>query len=244
MLDFFQQEQANPQTLWEGSLLLVDKPKTWTSFDVVNKIRYTLKIPKRKLKVGHAGTLDPLATGLLLICTGKYTKKINELQGLDKVYDGTIHLGATTPSYDAETEVDAEFDISKITEQSIIENAQTFLGKQEQVPPIYSAIKVDGERAYKHARAGESIELKKRAVEIFDFKIGEIDLPNVAFEVHCSKGTYIRSLAYDFGKRLDNGAYLSALRRTKVADYKLADAWNLDNLIEYIKLSKKELFNF
>ena len=230
------------KSLWEGSMLLVDKPATWTSFDVVNKIRYALKLPKQKIKVGHAGTLDPLATGLLIICTGKFTKKINELQGLDKVYSGIIQLGATTASYDAETEIDQTFSLENINESSIHECRLSFIGKQTQIPPIYSAIKIDGQRAYKYAREGQSVALKKREVEIFDFKIPKIELPDVHFEVHCSKGTYIRSLAFDFGKNLNIGGYLKALRRSKIGDYPIENAWQLDDLIESIKIKKQQIF--
>lgn len=231
------------KSMWEGSMLLVDKPKTWTSFDVVNKIRYALKLPKKKLKVGHAGTLDPLATGLLIICTGKFTKKINELQGLDKVYDGIIQLGAITPSYDAETEIETTFDTSNITEEAILSCAKSFIGKQEQIPPIHSAVKIDGQRAYKLAREGQEVKMKTRSIELYDFKILNVEMPDVSFEVHCSKGTYIRSLAYDFGKRLDNGGYLKGLRRTKIGKYSLDDAWNLEELIEHIGQQKELLFS-
>ncbi|MEZ5003318.1 MAG: tRNA pseudouridine(55) synthase TruB [Chitinophagales bacterium] len=230
--------------LWEGAMLLVDKPATWTSFDVVNKIRYALKLPKKKLKVGHAGTLDPLATGLLIICTGKFTKKINDLQGLDKVYDGIIHLGATTPSYDAETAVDETFDITSLSNADIEKCAASFIGSQEQIPPAHSAVKIDGQRAYKLAREGQTVEMKKRTIELYDFKILNITLPEVHFEVHCSKGTYIRSLAYDFGRRLNNGGYLQSLRRTKIGDFDLKDAWQLDELIDYINDQKELLFDY
>lgn len=227
-------QQKDNINFWEGSMLLVNKPKTWTSFDVVNKIRYALKLPKKKLKVGHAGTLDPLATGLLIICTGKFTKKINELQGLDKVYTGTIHLGATTPSFDAETEIDQEFPTDNINEEAIHQCAQSFIGPQEQVPPAHSAIKVDGQRAYRLARAGEEVKMKTRSVELFDFKITGIEMPYVHFSVHCSKGTYIRSLANDFGAKLNSGGYLSALERTAIGEYQLENAWNLEELIKHI----------
>jgi tRNA pseudouridine55 synthase len=226
---------------WEGALLLVNKPLKWTSFDVVNKIRYTLKFSKKKIKVGHAGTLDPLATGLLIICTGSFTKKINELQDLDKIYTGTICLGATTPSYDGETEVNETFPTAHITESAILNCAQSFLGKQEQLPPIHSAIRIDGERAYKMARKGEEVQMKMRSVELFDFKITAIEMPKVHFQVHCSKGTYIRSLAHDFGKRLNSGSYLSALERTAIGKYSLENAWNLEELIRHILAKKTEL---
>ena len=223
--------------LWEGSMLLIDKPLDWTSFDVVNKVRYALKI-KKKMKVGHAGTLDPKATGLLILCTGKFTKKINELQGLDKVYEGIIHLGATTESYDSECEINQTFDISSITHQMIHECAKTFIGKQTQFPPAHSAVKINGERAYKLARAGREVKMKSREIEIFNFEITKVDGSDLHFTVHVSKGTYIRSLANDFGKKLNNGAYLKSLTRTKVDDFDLKDAWKLDHLIEYIQQSK------
>lgn len=225
----------------EGAALLVDKPLGWTSFDVVNKIRYALRksLDIRKIKVGHAGTLDPLATGLLIICTGKFTKKIDEYQALYKRYDGNFKLGAITPSYDAETEETELFPIDKLTEKAIYDNVAQFLGDIQQYPPMFSAIKVDGEPLYKLARKGEEIELKPRDVTIYDFKISHIQLPEVGFEVKCSKGTYIRSLAYDFGKQLDNGAYLTKLRRTHIGEHSLENAWNLEELIAYIDNLKK-----
>lgn len=226
---------TNPTTLWTGCRLLVDKPLEWTSFDVVNKLRIALKLPGKKTRVGHAGTLDPLATGLLLICTGSATKTIQELQGLEKEYTGTFRLGATTPSFDAETAVDAAFDISAITPEAIRETAASFLGWIEQLPPAHSAVKIDGTRAYKMARAGKEVALRKRLVEIKRFHITGIDLPDVDFDIQCSKGTYIRSLASDFGKRLDNGAYLTALRRTAIGPYRVEDAWNLDELVDFIR---------
>lgn len=220
-----------------GTTLLVDKPKGWTSFDVVNKVRYKIKhrLKVKKIKVGHSGTLDPMATGLLILCTGKFTKKLNELQGLSKAYTGTLYLGATTPSYDAESEIQEEFPTDHITTELIEEARQQFLGKIQQVPPMFSAIKVDGQPLYKKARKGESIEIQPREVEIFRFEITRIELPEIDFEVSCSKGTYIRSLAHDFGKILNSGAYLTALRRTKVGDFDLNDAWSLDNLVKFIE---------
>ncbi len=219
-----------------GVTLLVDKPQGWTSFDVVNKIRYHLrkKLGVRKLKVGHSGTLDPMATGLLIICTGRYTKKLADFQGLDKVYTGTMTLGATTPSYDAETPIDETFPTDHITPEKIAQAREQLTGPQEQYPPIYSAIKVDGQPLYKKARKGEKVEVKARPIEIYQFDLTGIELPLVHFRVHCSKGTYIRSLAYDFGKALDSGGYLSALRRTAVGDYQIDDAWQLDDLIARI----------
>jgi len=221
----------------EGALLLVDKPKDWTSFDVVNKIRYTLKnkLGVKKIKVGHSGTLDPMATGLLIICTGKFTKKLEGLQGLTKVYTGTITLGATTPSFDAETEIDETFPTKHITEALINNTKQQFLGDLEQVPPIFSAIKVDGQPLYKKARKGIKVEIKPRPVHIYHFDIQRITIPEIDFNVKCSKGTYIRSLANDFGKALESGGYLSALCRTQIGDYQLLDAWKLNDLIDHIE---------
>ncbi|WP_264511445.1 tRNA pseudouridine(55) synthase TruB [Flavobacterium sp. N1719] len=206
----------------EGQILLIDKPLTWSSFQAVNKIKYALKrkyqFPKT-FKIGHAGTLDPLATGLLIICTGKFTKKIPEIQGQTKEYTGTITLGATTPSYDLETEVDATFPTAHITEELIRATAQTFEGEIMQKPPVFSAIKKDGKRLYEHARAGEEVEIEARKTTIYEFEITRIALPEIDFRVTCSKGTYIRSLAYDFGKALQSGGHLTALRRTKIGDF-------------------------
>ncbi len=220
-----------------GELLLVDKPKTWTSFDVVNKLRYAIRrqTGKKKIKVGHAGTLDPLATGLLLICTGKRTKTINELQGLDKEYTGTITLGAATPSFDAETAPSATFDYAHLTEAQILATVPPFLGEQQQVPPTYSAIKVDGVALYKKARKGQVITPKARTVYIHSFELTRIALPEVDFCISCSKGTYIRSIAHDFGKALQNGGYLTALRRTRIGNFHLSDAWQLDDLVQFIQ---------
>jgi tRNA pseudouridine55 synthase len=210
-----------------GQILLIDKPLNWTSFQAVNKIKYALinkvGLPK-KFKIGHAGTLDPLASGLLLICTGKFTKKISELQGQAKEYTGTFFIGATTPSYDLETEIDNNFPISHINEELIHETVKQFLGEIDQKPPIYSAIKKDGVRLYEHARAGEVIEIAFRKTTIHEFEITRIALPEIDFRVVCSKGTYIRSLAFDFGKALNSGAHLTALRRTKIGDYHVENA--------------------
>ncbi|PIF01106.1 MAG: tRNA pseudouridine(55) synthase TruB [Maribacter sp.] len=205
----------------EGQLLLIDKPLGWSSFQAVNKLKWAIrkKFSLKKIKIGHAGTLDPLATGLLLICTGKYTKKINGLQGLVKEYTGTITLGATTPSFDLETAVDENFPIGHITDSLINDATTEFLGEIEQAPPVFSALKKDGKRLYEYAREGKEVEIKKRKVTILEFEITKIDLPKIEFRVICSKGTYIRSLAYDFGKALHSGGHLSALRRTKIGDY-------------------------
>ncbi len=229
-------EQKVRYDFQKGALLLIDKPLTWTSFDVVNKIRYKLKhkLKVKKIKVGHSGTLDPMATGLLIICTGKFTKRLNELQGLSKCYTGTIYLGATTPSYDVETEIDEHFPIEHITPE-ILENArQQFLGDILQLPPIFSAIKVDGQPLYKRARKGQTVEIEPRKVSINTFEITRIQLPEIDFKVECSKGTYIRSLAYDFGKACDSGGYLTGLRRTKVGDFSIKDAWNLEDFLQYV----------
>ncbi len=206
----------------EGQILLIDKPLTWSSFQAVNKLKYILKrkydLPK-KFKIGHAGTLDPLATGLLIICTGKLTKKITEIQAQAKEYTGTITVGATTPSYDLETEVDATFPTEHISEALILETTKQFLGEIDQKPPVFSAIKKDGKRLYEHARAGEEVEIASRKTTIYEFEITRIALPEIDFRVKCSKGTYIRSLAFDFGIALNSGAHLTALRRTKIGDY-------------------------
>ena len=210
----------------EGKVLLIDKPLNWTSFQVVNKIRWLIKkqFEIKKIKVGHAGTLDPLATGLLILCTGKFTKKIETYQAQVKEYTGTITMGATTPSYDLESEVDQTFDISGITKEDILQNTQHFIGEIQQQPPIFSALKKDGKRLYEYAREGEHVEIPKRAITINKFEITNIDMPNVEFRVLCSKGTYIRSLADDFGKMLNNGAHLSSLRRTKIGDFSVDNA--------------------
>ena len=206
----------------EGQILLIDKPLKWSSFQAVNKLKYILKrkynLPK-KFKIGHAGTLDPLATGLLIVCTGKFTKRITDIQAQAKEYTGTITVGATTPSYDLETEVDATFPTEHITSELIQETVKQFLGEIDQKPPVFSAIKKDGKRLYEHARAGEEVEIAFRKTTIHEFEITRIALPEIDFRVKCSKGTYIRSLAFDFGKALNSGAHLSVLRRTKIGDF-------------------------
>ena len=206
----------------KGQILLIDKPYEWSSFQALNKVKWAIRKKfdlGKKFKIGHAGTLDPLATGLLIICTGKFTKKIPELQGQIKEYTGTFYLGATTPSYDLETVVDHNHPIEHISTAKIQDAVKTFLGEIQQKPPIFSALKKDGKRAYELARKGESIELKSRKVTIHEFEITKIEMPEVGFRVVCSKGTYIRSLAHDFGKALKSGAYLSALRRTKIGAF-------------------------
>jgi len=211
-----------------GQILLIDKPLGWTSFQVVNKLRWAIRktFNIKKIKVGHAGTLDPLASGLLIICTGKFTKNINNYQGLPKEYTGTISVGATTPSFDLETEIDSTFPISHITAELIQKTSNLFLGEIDQKPPIFSAIRQGGERLYKAARRGEVVQIKSRKVTISEFEITQINMPHIHFRVVCSKGTYIRSLASDFGKALNSGAHLSALRRTKIGEFSVTDASN------------------
>ncbi len=218
----------------EGVVILIDKPLEWTSFDVVGKIRNTIRVKK----VGHAGTLDPLATGLLILCTGKMTKKIDEFQAQEKEYEGELILGKTTPSFDRETEVDQEFDISMLTEEMIRKNVLPFIGTIQQVPPLYSAIKVNGVPLYKKARRGETVEIKSREVTISEFEITEVQLPSVKFRIVCSKGTYIRSLVRDFGVALNNGAYMSALRRTRIGAFHIANAEQLTEFVEKNKVNK------
>lgn len=211
----------------EGQLLLVNKPLRWTSFDVVKKLRYLLKVKK----IGHAGTLDPLATGLLLIGTGKFTKKLNDLLGMDKTYEGIIEIGKTTPSYDLETDFDSESDYGLVTEEALQQAATNLTGALAQIPPVYSAIRVDGKRAYKHARKNEEVKMEPRAVTVHEFTLTKIQLPEVHFTIRCSKGTYIRSLASDFGKQIGVGGYLKALCRTEIGPYSLKDAYSLEDLI-------------
>ncbi len=213
-----------------GCLLLIDKPYTWTSFQTVKKIRYYIrnKYSIKKIKVGHAGTLDPLATGLLLVCVGKYTKKIEEYQSQEKEYEGVFTLGATTPSYDLEKPIDKTYPIDHIEEEDILRVAKGFIGEQEQIPPIFSAVRVGGKRAYNIAREDKKVELKPRTISIDEFEITRVELPEVGFRIVCSKGTYIRSIARDFGKALGSGAYLSELIRTRIGEFKLEDAYSID----------------
>ena len=217
-----------------GQVLLIDKPLKWTSFQVVNKLRWEIRqaFKIKKIKVGHAGTLDPLATGLLVICTGKMTKQIDTFQGQIKEYTGTFVIGASTPSYDLETEIDNTFSIDHITSASIQETTKQFIGEIEQFPPVFSALKKDGKRLYEYARAGEKVDIKSRKVSVLEFEITKINLPEVDFRIVCSKGTYIRSLAHDFGKALDSGAHLSELRRTRIGDFKVNDAFSIEKFIE------------
>ncbi len=214
------------EDILEGQLILIDKPLEWSSFQAVNSLKWAIrkKFNLKKFKIGHAGTLDPLATGLLIICTGRFTKMIPELQDGIKEYTGSLTLGATTPSYDLETEVDHTHPIDHITPEAVLEATKQFLGKIEQLPPMYSALKREGKRLYELAREGKEVELKPRNVELFEFEITAVQLPRVDFRVVCSKGTYIRSLAHDFGKALGSGAHLTALRRTKIGDYNVDKA--------------------
>jgi len=214
----------------QGEVLLIDKPVEWTSFDVVNYVRSLIRkvFNLEKLKVGHAGTLDPKATGLLIICTGKKTKEIDHYQGMNKVYVGSMKLGASTPSFDTETEPDKFYNFSQLTKKDLHQAAQHFIGEIEQVPPIYSAVKIEGKRAFDYARKNKIVKLTPRKVTINDFTLLNINLPDIDFSVSCSKGTYIRSLVNDFGKLLNNGAYLTALRRTQIGQFKVSDAYTIE----------------
>lgn len=209
-----------------GQLILIDKPLEWSSFQAVNAVKWAIRkrYQLKKIKVGHAGTLDPLASGLLLICAGKFTKRIHEFQGMPKEYEGTITLGSSTPSYDLETEVDNVYPINHITHELIHKTKALFLGKIAQKPPVFSALKKDGKRMYEYAREGKELEIKARFVEILEFEILDINLPELRFRIKCSKGTYIRSIAHDFGKALNSGGHLSSLRRTKIGDYNVNKA--------------------
>jgi len=221
------------QEYLDGQVLLIDKPLEWTSFQVVNKLRWHIRqtYNLKKIKVGHAGTLDPLATGLLIICTGKLTKQIDTFQGQIKTYTGTFVLGSTTPSYDLETEIDAEFPTAHITPELIHQTTKKFIGEIDQFPPVFSALKKEGKRLYEFARAGEAVKIDSRKVSITDFQITNIEGVKVDFSVTCSKGTYIRSLAYDFGKALKSGGHLSALRRTKIGEFSVDQAMSIDEFI-------------
>ncbi len=220
----------------EGEIIYVDKPLTWTSFAVVNKLRYHLcrKLGVKKLKVGHAGTLDPLATGVMIICTGKATKRIEELQYHTKEYIATLQLGATTPSYDLEKEIDATYPTEHITRELVEETLKRFLGRIEQVPPAFSACMVNGKRAYDLARKGEEVELKPKVLVIDEIELLECNLPEIKIRVVCSKGTYIRALARDIGEALDSGAHLTALVRTRVGEVKLEDCLAVETFPEWL----------
>ncbi len=221
-----------------GTLLLIDKPLEWTSFDVVKKVRNLIKkkLQIKKIKVGHSGTLDPLATGLLIVCTGKFTKRIEEIQGQEKTYTGQFTLGATTPSFDRETKVNHTFNTTHITKQLLEETTKQFVGEITQIPPIFSALKKDGKRLYDFARENEEVEIKERKVMVHSFEITDINFPEVNFKISCAKGTYIRSIANDFGRALNSGAYLSKLCRTKIGKYNLKDAFSLNEVEEKMKL--------
>lgn len=227
----------------KGEVLLIDKPKGWTSFDVVNHLRIlikrNLKIPK--IKVGHAGTLDPLASGLLIVCTGLMTKQIQTFQDQDKTYTGTLTLGLTTPSYDLETEADATFPVDHLTAVLLDEARQSFIGTIAQLPPIFSAVKIDGKRAFNYARKNQDVKMEPRMVDIKDFQFTSVRLPEIEFLVHCSKGTYIRSLVHDYGKSLNNGACLTALRRTRIGDFSIDQAWSIEALKELITTMGHEM---
>ena len=220
----------------EGELILIDKELNWTSFDVVNKIRYAIKkkFDIKKIKVGHAGTLDPLATGLLIICCGKMTKRINNFSAMNKTYSGKITIGSTTPSYDLETKPNVHYPVDHINEKLILKTAKKFIGKIFQTPPMFSAIKKDGVRLYNLARQGKEIKIDKREVSIDSFEITSFNLPEISFNVTCSKGTYIRSLAHDFGKELNSGAHLSELRRINIGDYSVKDSVKVMDFIRGI----------
>jgi tRNA pseudouridine55 synthase len=228
-----------------GEVLLINKPFTWTSFQTVNKMKYLIKqhpslfFENKRIqpKIGHAGTLDPLATGLLIVCTGKQTKNIEQYQAQEKEYTGTFYIGATTPCFDLEKEIDAYYSTEHITKELLLETTKQFIGTMQQTPPLFSAIKIDGKRAYTIARAGGSAEIKPKEITITSFEISRIALPEVDFKVVCSKGTYIRSLARDFGLALNSGAHLTALCRTRIGNYRLADAMNLNTFENTLKTS-------
>ncbi len=228
-----------------GEVILVRKPLTWTSFQVVNKLKHVIKNHASLLvegkrtqpKIGHAGTLDPLATGLLIVCTGKQTKCIENYQAQEKEYTGTFYLGATTPCYDLEKEIDARFPTGHITEELIHQTTNQFIGRIQQVPPLFSAIKIDGKRAYDIARAGETAEIRSKEITISEFNITRVALPEIDFKVICSKGTYIRSLARDYGLALNSGAHLTALCRTRIGDYKLENAFSIEEFEQHVKAS-------
>jgi tRNA pseudouridine55 synthase len=231
---------------YTGEVLLINKPYTWSSFQAVNKLKHAIKQhpsflvdgKKVKPKIGHAGTLDPLATGLLIVCTGKKTKTINELMGQEKEYTGTFFLGATTPCFDLEKEVDKTYPVEHITQNDILNTAKEFTGVQQQVPPIFSAVMINGKRAYELARAGEEVEIKSREIEIKEFEITTINLPEVSFRIVCSKGTYIRSIARDFGLALNSGAHLIKLCRTRIGNFKLSEAQTPQEFADKLKIQE------
>jgi len=219
-------ESVTPDDISNGKMILIDKPIEWTSFDVVKYIRKSLqtRLKVKKIKVGHAGTLDPLATGLLIICIGKETKNISKYQDLSKKYTGIIKLGETTPSYDRETEINETYDYDHIDEEKVLKISKKFIGRQKQLPPIYSALKKDGKRMYKYAREKINILIEPRDIEIYDFQILNFSLPYIEFIIKCSKGTYIRSVASDYGKKLNSGSHLYELKRVSIGDFSISDA--------------------
>lgn len=223
--------------LRSGAMILIDKPKDWTSFDVVNKVRHAIRhhLKVKKFKVGHSGTLDPMATGLLLLCIGKYTKLLHDLTAANKSYSGTIKLGATTPSYDAESDEDQTYPTEHITNKMLTDAAQHYIGGYAQTPPMFSAIKVDGQALYKLARRGETIELKPRDVMIHELYIKAIENQHVDFFCACGKGTYIRSLAYDIGKKVDSGGYLTALRRESIEEYVVSESLSINEAVDWVR---------
>jgi tRNA pseudouridine55 synthase len=231
-------DYTNPESYLEGATLYIDKPLTWTSFDVVNKIRKSLRhhLGIQKIKVGHAGTLDPLATGLVIVCTGKATKQITQYQDLEKVYEAKVRLGSTTPSFDLETEIDHTFPWEHITMEMVEQTIDKFKGEQEQMPPIYSAKSVDGKRAYEMARKGKEITLRMQQITIHNLEVLSFESPDLTVNVECSKGTYIRSLARDLGTSMGSGGHLTGLRRTRIGPYQVSEAISVDNFIEKIKL--------
>lgn len=230
-----------PSEIIQGAVILIDKPIEWTSFDIIRKIKSTIRhsLGEKKVKVGHAGTLDPLASGLLIICTGAKTREIESFQNQHKEYTGIFHVGATTPSGDLETMPDKFFPVDQITEKLILETSKTFIGEICQVPPLFSAKKIDGKRAYEHARKGDDITLAAKKIHIYDFEITKIHLPEISFRVVCSKGTYIRSLATDFGAALNSGAYLKELRRTKIGEYNVSSAMSPEAFGQLMYLNNK-----
>jgi tRNA pseudouridine55 synthase len=219
-------ESVTLDDIRNGKIILIDKPIEWTSFDVIKYIRKSIqtRLKVKKIKVGHAGTLDPLATGLLIVCIGKETKNISKYQDLSKKYTGIIKLGETTPSYDRETEIDRTYNYNHIDENKVLKISKTFIGKQKQFPPIYSALKKDGKRMYKYAREKIEIEIKPRDIEIYDFKILNFSTPYIEFVVECSKGTYIRSIANDYGQKLNSGSHLHELKRISIGNFSISDA--------------------
>ncbi|MCK5137178.1 MAG: tRNA pseudouridine(55) synthase TruB [Bacteroidales bacterium] len=231
-------EYSHPEAYLEGTVLFIDKPLNWTSFDVVNKIRKSLRhhLRIRKIKVGHAGTLDPLATGLMILCTGKATKTIMQYQDLDKAYDAQIRLGATTPSFDLETEVDKTYPWEHITRTMVERSLSVFTGELQQLPPLFSAKSVDGKRAYEMARKGKQIELKHQHITVNKMEVLAFEPPALSIHVECSKGTYIRALARDIGVDLKSGAHLTGLRRTRIGPYNVSDAISIENFIEKLEL--------